>query len=69
MGWKNFGRKNWILENQEKIIKVLDNVRGTVKKIECLVSTNRKKATKKPQRERKCKSLYKKVKYRINRKK
>ena len=48
MGWKNFGRKNWILENQEKIIKVLDDVRGTVKKIECLVSTNRKKAIKKP---------------------
>ena len=65
MGWKSFGRKNWILENQEKIIKVLDNFRGTVRKIECLVSTNRKKAIKKPWRETKCESLYKKVKYEL----
>lgn len=31
MGWKNFGRKNWILENQEEMIKVLDNFGGTMK--------------------------------------
>ena len=65
MGWKSFGRKNWILENQEKIIKVLDNFRGTVRKIECLVSNNRKKAIKKPWRETKCERLYKKVKYEL----
>lgn len=45
-GMENFGRKNWILENQEEMIKVLDNFGGTVKKIECLVSTNRKKTIK-----------------------
>lgn len=49
MNWvEKFGRKNWILENQEKIFKVLDNFGGTVKKIECLISTNRKKVIKNP---------------------